>query len=111
MQHLHAVILVGGGLVIAAPARDALAPLRGFFATSLAALALAWLLQGPTRPFHAHPLAAAAAIGATYGALGAVLGLVAPRSIPRALRVIFGIFCAAAGVLLMLFQLRILQLR
>ena len=114
MQNLTAALLIVSGLALAAAftrydAHEALAPVQAFLAMALLVIGASWIMRGPTRPFHGPLLPALVAIGVSYGAVAAGTTLAFPTKVPKLVHGLLGALCVAAGVLLLLFQLRVIK--
>ena len=117
MESLQAVLLIASGLVMLVTvvlgkrlaSLEALTPVQAFTAFALLVTGVSWLIRGPTRMFHGPPLVVVALAGVSYGAVVGGACLAFPAQTPRAVHALAGTFCVAAGVLLLLFQLRIIK--
>jgi len=112
-------MLIVGGLVVLAyiivakrltPQQiESIVPVQGFSAIVLAVIGVSWLIRGPFRVFHGPALVAFALVGVSYGAVAGGACLAFPKQAPKPVQVIVGSFCLVAGVLLLLFQLRVIK--
>jgi hypothetical protein len=115
VTHLSAALLIVGGLVLVAAftpyaARASFDAGRAFLAMALVVLGASWIIRGPARPFHGPTLVVIAALGTSYGAVAAGIGLAFPVQTPKLVQGALGMFCATAGVLLLLFAYRVIKL-
>lgn len=109
VEHLTAALLIVGGLALFAGLDERIASVRAFAATALLVLGLSWIIRGPTRVFAGPPLVMLARIGVSYGAVAAAAGLAFPKQVPKPIAIMIGALCVIAGVLLLLFKLRVIK--
>lgn len=119
MEYLHASALIAGGLVVLAwviassrltPDQvEALLPVQSFTAVALLCTGAMWLIRGPLRVFDGPPLVVVAAVGVSYGAIAGGACLALSKQIPKLVQALVGVLCLLAGVLLLLFQLRVIK--
>lgn len=112
-------MLIVGGLVVLAwvvvakrltqAQIESIVPAQGFSAIVLVVIGVSWLIRGPFRVFHGPALVGIALVGVSYGAVAGGACLAFPKQTPKPLQAIVGSFCLAAGVLLLLFQLRVIK--
>jgi hypothetical protein len=119
VENLTAALLIAGGVTMLAsvafagrltPARrEAIAPVQALLATVLLVIGVSWIIRGPTRPFAGPPLVTIALVGVSYGAIAAGVSLAFPKQTPRLVQGAIGTLCVVAGVLLLLFQFRVIK--
>jgi hypothetical protein len=119
MEYLHASVLISGGLVVLAwvitssrltsEQRSMLMPVQSFTAVALLCTGAMWLIRGPLRVFDGPPLVVIAAVGVSYGAIAGGACLALSKQIPKPVQALVGVLLLFAGVLLLLFQLRVIK--
>ena len=119
MAYLQASLLIASGLVVIAwlafgrrlsPEQiEAVMPVQAFLAIATAVTGLSWIIRGPLRIFSGPVLLVVALVGLSYG--GALVGacLAFPHKTPKPVQAIAGSLALVAGVLLLLFQLRVIK--
>jgi len=119
VEYLQASALIVGGLVVLAwvisakrmtPAQiDSVMPVQSFLAFALVIIGASWIMRGPLRVFHGPTLVVIALAGLSYGAVAGGACLAFPKKVPKPVQGFVGTFCLFAGVLLLLFQLRVIK--
>jgi hypothetical protein len=115
VANLSAALLIVGGLTLLAAftryaTHDSLAPMQAFLSIALLVIGASWIIRGPFRPFHGPNLVVLAAVGTSYGAVAAGIGLAFPVQTPKLVQGALGTLCVTAGVLLLLFAFRVIKL-
>ena len=88
---------------------EAVMPVQAFLAIATAVTGLSWIIRGPLRIFSGPVLLVVAMVGLSYGAVGIGACLAFPHKAPKPLQAIAGSLVLVAGVLLVLFQLRVIK--
>ena len=119
MEILTAALLIAGGIAtlswvifakrLTVDRREAIMPVQAGLAVAALAIGLAGIIRAPLRVFHGPLLVVIALVGASYGALAVGSCLAFPNHTPKSLHALIGAFCVAAGVLLLLFQFRVIK--
>ena len=113
------MLLTAGGIVVlawvllekrlTAEQIESVMPVQAFLAIANIVMGVSWIIRGPLRVFSGPVLLVVALVGLSYGAVGSGACLVWPRQTPRPVQAIAGTLALVAGVLLVLFQLRIIK--
>ena len=119
MGYLQASLLIAAGIVVIAwlvlakrltrDQIDAITPVQGFLALATAVTGVSWLIRGPLRVFDGPVLLVVALAGISYGAALVGVCLALPHKLPRPVQAFAGSLALVAGVLLVLFQLRVIK--
>jgi hypothetical protein len=119
VEILTAALLIAGGLAtltwvvlakrLTVDLRESILPPQAGLAVVAFAIGIAGIIRAPLRVFHGPLLVVIALVGASYGAVAVGSCLAFPNRTPKSLQVLIGAFCVAAGVLLLLFQFRVIK--